>query len=80
MLDRSDLRVIPSFEPDADVVERLEEVLERARTGDISMVAIATVERGGDASWCFSYLSNTSAMLGAIERMKQRIIRKTDGE
>lgn len=77
---KPELTVIPSFEPDADVVERLEEVLERARTGDISMVAIATVERSGMAQWCFSNLSNTSTMLGAVERMKHRIIQKTDDE
>lgn len=74
------LTVIPSFEQDADVIERLEEVLERARAGDVSMVAIATVERDGSSQWCFSYLSNTSTMLGAVERMKHRIIRKTDEE
>lgn len=72
------LSVIPSFEPDTDVVARLEEVLERAKSGDVSMVAIATVERDGAAQWCFSYLSNTSTMLGAIERMKHQIIQKTD--
>lgn len=74
------LSVIPSFEPDANVVERLEEVLALARSGEVSMVAIATVERDGGSGWSFSELSNASTMLGAIERMKARIILKTDGD
>lgn len=75
---KPDLTVITSFEPNSDILDLIKEVVERS--DEISMIAIATVNRDGESHWCFSNLQNTSTMLGAIERMKHRIIQKTDDE
>lgn len=60
--------------PGEGVVEYLEVLLERARAGEISAIAAATVYRDGSTGSGYSVLPNTSTMLGAIERLKYKIL------
>ncbi len=63
-------------EPAADgVVERLEEVLAKAREGRISAVAIAIVYRDGSTGDCRSKLPSIGTMAGAVSVLLNRICR-----
>lgn len=62
----------------ASVIERLEEVLERARAGEISAVAIATVYSDGGAGCSWSETDNYWTMLGSISRLQHRMNAEKD--
>lgn len=68
------LDVIPSMDAGEGIIDKIEQVLERARKGELSMIAIATVERDGAAGRTWSFTHNTATILGAIELMKAEII------
>ena len=58
----------------ANLVDRLEALVEQARTGELSAFAAAVVYRDGTTGDAWSYLPNDSLMIGAIETMKARIV------
>ena len=65
-------------EPVAEgIIEVLEEVLESAKSGKVSSVAIAVVLRDGAPDWAMSYLPCVSTMLGTIDRMHFAIMQET---
>lgn len=55
------------------VVMRLEEILQDARAGKISAVAIAAVETGGATISVWSQTDNFGALLGAVSRLEYRL-------
>ena len=61
-----------------DVVERLEEVLEKARAGEISSVAIAVVDRTGTTRHNYSGMPSLALMLGSISRLAHALNLKQD--
>ena len=56
------------------VIERLTEVCEAIQQDRISCVAVAVVYRDGTTGSSWSPAPNISTLLGAIERMKHRLI------
>jgi hypothetical protein len=57
----------------ASVVMRLEEVLQDAREGKISAVAIAAVETGGALITTWSETDDFGRLLGAVSRLEYRL-------
>lgn len=72
------LHVLDAEPVGPDVIEELEAVLECARNGDISSVAIATVERSGCTNHCWSKAPSVSLLIGSIARMEAALIRHVD--
>lgn len=68
------LDVISSMPVGDCIIDKLNQVIDRARSGELSMVAIATVERDGSPGRVWSFAHNTATILGAIELMKAEII------
>lgn len=64
--------------PDSSVVERLEYVLELARKGEVSSVAVAFVLRDGRVNCAWSKAPSQALLLGAISRLKHRFNRHID--
>lgn len=58
---------------DADLIERLEHALEKARGGQVSSVAIALVYRDGSTSTAWSSPPHWAALLGAVHHMAWRL-------
>jgi hypothetical protein len=75
-----DLRAIDAEPPGQAVIRVLKDALDRARKGELSSVAVAMVERDGSADWNWSYVPNSSTLIGSIERMKTDLIRETDAQ
>lgn len=71
---KAKLHVIDSAPPCEDTVRVLEEMLERAKVGDLSSVAVATVHRDGSVGSIWSEVHNLGCMAGAIARMQYRIL------
>jgi hypothetical protein len=68
-------------EPVGDnVLMILESMLEEARAGELSAVAIATVCRDGSTGSAWSFLHNNATMLGSINRLAHEINKKMDGD
>lgn len=57
----------------ASVVETLEGMLERARAGDITGLAAATVNYDGSISSTWSETDNFPALLGSVARLEYRL-------
>lgn len=72
-----ELSVIPSFDAGENVIEQLEQVLESAKAGKLSMVAIATVERDGGVGRTWSQMHNVATMIGSIEMMKRDLLKRS---
>ena len=72
------MEVIPSQPPGKDVVEKLEDVLERARLGEFSAVCIVTIDREGRTASARSSLPNISTMVGGLLRAANRIMDDSD--
>ncbi|API59628.1 hypothetical protein BSL82_10115 [Tardibacter chloracetimidivorans] len=70
----AELRVITAEPVTADTVVVLETMLERARKGELSSVAIAAVTRDGAATTTWSALPSAPAILGALQILSARII------
>lgn len=73
MRKRAKLKVIECEPIGESVVERLEEVLEKAYAGEISSVAIAVVYRDGSTGSAWSRMPSVSTMIGAVARMQAGI-------
>jgi len=61
-----------------DLVPRLEALLEAAKSGEISAFAAAVVYRNGYTGDAYSYLPHTAIMLGAIEKLKFKIMERQE--
>lgn len=57
----------------ADVIDTLERMLERARAGEISSVAIAAVYRDGATTSTWSAQPSFATLLGAVHHMAFRL-------
>lgn len=78
MRRKADLSVVQPEPLVADIVPRLEGLLKRARAGELSAFAAAVVYRDGCTGDAFSYLPHTAIMLGAIEKMKYKIMEREE--
>ena len=67
-------------DPCAACVELLESLLADAKAGQLTMLAIASVDETGHGMHSFAYEAKTDRLqlLGAIERMKYGLLRKID--
>ncbi len=73
-----DLHVIDAEPLGADVIATLEAALEKARTGEISSVAVAVVERDGSVNRTWSTPPSLSLLIGAVARLQAALIRAAD--
>jgi hypothetical protein len=55
-------------------VDKLEEALELAKSGELSSVAIAFVYRDGHSGARWSYAPSLSCLIGAIARLQHEIL------
>jgi hypothetical protein len=76
----AELRVVEPEPANASVVERIEAVLEMARKGEFSSVAIATVYRDGHSGSSWSEVPSLSLLIGAVARMQAKLLKQADGE
>ncbi len=58
------------------VIEALEHMLERARAGELSAVAIACVNRDGSVGSSWSVCPSTATMIGALRMLEMRLLAK----
>jgi hypothetical protein len=66
-----------SCEPVGESIGELIADIQAAHSkGEVSSLAIAIVYRDGSTTQAFSTLPNTATMLGALERLKCKILRK----
>lgn len=76
VLETPPLKVVPMVAPgpvDPTLIPALEEMIEKARTGELHCVAIAAVNRDGSVTtMCGPPYQHAFAMFGAIERLKLR--------
>lgn len=72
--------VQPVKEPDKDMVEMAEEFLAHVKSGRVIMLAVAAVERDGSTFSGYSKATgkNLASLIGAVEYVKMRIVRKHD--
>lgn len=70
----NNLKVLDAEPVTASTVEKLEEVLELAKDGQLSSVAIACVYRDGSSDSFWSYAPSLSCLVGAIARMQHTIL------
>jgi hypothetical protein len=73
-----DIRVIDAEPVGPDVVAKLEQVLELAREGKLSSVAIATVERDGCVNRSWSSAPSISLLIGSVARLQAALILTAD--
>lgn len=59
----------------AAAIEKLEEVLEQVRRGEVTAVAVVTLRYDGSANSAFSPADNGVTMLGAIDLLRLRYAR-----
>lgn len=55
------------------VIERLEEVLEKARAGEIQQIAIATVQLDGGVGSSWSEIENFGQIMGSVAGLQYRM-------
>lgn len=68
-------------QPPGDGIGRvIDELRRRNEAGELSSVAVAFVDRGGVADHMNSHCPSYSSIIGAIERMKWRIVREAEEE
>lgn len=72
------LTVIDSEPIGRSVQSTLREVMNEAKAGDVSAVAIAIVHRDGSISAHWSELPSMPAMLGSISHLEFRLNRQLD--
>ena len=68
--------VIATGEPRESVIKAIEDLLERARSGDIQGMAYAALYHDSLASWGIVGLCGPHSLIGAVEVMKANLIRK----
>lgn len=61
-------------EPNPKVVALLEEVLEQARKGEITAVAIATLAPDGCADSNWAHQAEYFSLIGAVARLQHRLL------
>lgn len=61
-------------DPVPTVVALLEETLEMARKGEITAVAIATVQSDGCANGNWAHKADYYALLGSLARLQHRLV------
>jgi hypothetical protein len=64
----------PPLEPNESVVAELEQLLEAARAGDLIGFAVACQHRDR-VGWCYAGATGGFGILGAIECLKERLLR-----
>ena len=69
----TNLVALPSEPLGEDIVERLEEVLTRARAGEISSIAIAIVTRAGCVNQCWSNAPSLPALMGSVALLQHKL-------
>lgn len=69
----ADLVPLPCEPADDTVIERLEEVLAKARDGKVSSVAIAVVYRDGSTGDCWSKIPSRATLIGAVGVLHARL-------
>lgn len=70
------LTTIDSIPVSDDIIETLENVIELARTNQISAVAIAMVYRDGSTGQRWSNLHNTSSMIGSLTILIHKLVKR----
>ena len=75
---KAELHVLDAEPVGPDIIERLEEVLEVAREGKLSSVAMAFVWRDGTCGHVWSSSPSLSCLVGAVARMQNKLIRFAD--
>jgi hypothetical protein len=70
------LNAEPAVHP--DVIAMLTEVCAWVERDEVSSVAIAVVRRDGAASTCWSKPHSLPALIGAVERLKHRLLTSVD--
>jgi hypothetical protein len=67
-------------DPSAACVELLESLLAEAKAGQLTMLAIASVDEKGQGMHSFAWEGSNDRLqlLGAVERMKHGLLRKID--
>lgn len=75
-----DLHVIDAEPVDESVVTYLEHVLEQAKEGRYSAVAIAYVYRDGSTGSGFSRQHSLATMVGGVEAMKAKLLKEMEPE
>lgn len=65
---------VPTMVPNESAIELLEEMLERARSGDVVGVCITAVHADKCGSYCMAGLVGGYSILGALEMAKAELI------
>ena len=74
----ADLEVIEPESVSPDLIETIERVLEKAKAGEVSSVAIAVVYRDGATSTTWSTPPSFATLLGAVAHLGFRMSHKKD--
>ncbi len=77
----NEVRVIGALAPSASVVELLEDLLERARSGHLRAIACATVNAGRGVGTAFAVEEHgleEHALVGGLERVKMRLLSRDE--
>jgi hypothetical protein len=69
----ADLIAIEAEDQAADIIDTLERVLEKARAGELSSVAVALVYRNGSVGHRRSALPSFPVMVGALNRLIHKL-------
>lgn len=69
----AELRVIESVPVSDDLIATIEGVLEKAKAGELSSVAIASVYRDGNTGWSWSDPPSVGTLLGSVNRLAHRL-------
>lgn len=73
------LKVVPKRKY-PDVVACLRSVMDEAKAGDVSSVAVAVVRPNGFINAMFSESDNAPGMMGAVSLLQHRLIRQAEDE
>lgn len=60
-------------------VKTLENMLERAKSGELTGVAVAGVDAEGFSYSAYEGGENIATLIGAVERLKYRLLQSQDG-
>ena len=60
--------------PDEDMLSKLEDLLDMCKSGEVTGVAVASINRDGSIGTLYAGLENVFKAIGAIEYLKTRIM------